>query len=446
MSEFPGQMNRLEREDTLPHFGVLAFKGPGHLNPLIALSRKLADRGHRVTFFHDAQLEDSIRPHGLGFFAVAASGEASSEGVPAGRREKPSSAIPVLRYRIRRTTNDMERFLHNSPQPMVRAGVDALIVDELALAGPTIAEMLRLPYFVISTSVPLNFGWSVRRGIGPSPSLFDRLQSALLEVSALRMKGPVRRRLDHFRRQAGLGPIRRIKQAFPELAHITQLPQCMDFPRLALPPTFHYTGPFVDETARIPVEFPWNQLDGRRPIIYASLGTTLKSEPATFRLIAQACDGLDVQLVMSLGGRRNPGMFRDLPGTPILVREAPQLDLLRRTEAVITHAGANTVFETLMQGRPMIAIPETFDQPAIAARIAWLGAAIVLPPRNLSAEKIRTALSTVLSDPSYRDAARGLQSRILSVRGLDRAADLIEHALECHGGSRIRAVAERIPS
>lgn len=417
----------------MSHIGVLSYKGAGHLNPLIALSRELAGRGHRVTFFHDAELEDRIRPHGLGFVAVAAFGEDSSEVTPTSREEKPTFAIPLLCYRIRRTANEMERFLRKSPQALVRAGVDALIIDELALAGPTIAEMLRLPYFIISTSVPHIFGWSVPRGIGPLPSLFVRVQSALLEVSAFRMKGPVRRRLDHFRRQAGLGSIRRIKRVFPELAYITQLPQCIDFPRPALPPTFHYTGPFVDETTRPLVQFPWDQLDGR-PMIYASLGTTLKSRPGTFRLIAQACDGLDAQLVMSLGGCRDPGLLRDAPGAPIIVREAPQLDLLRRAEAVITHAGANTVFETLLQGKPMIAIPEMFDQPAIAARIARLGAAIVLQPCNLSAEKIRSALSTLLSDSSYRNAARGLQGTLISVHGLKRAADLIEQALKNHDG------------
>lgn len=415
----------------MSHFGVLSYKGTGHLNPLITLSRQLATRGHRATFFHDAELEARIRPYGVEFAPIVTSSDDSGGGTRARHRQKPSSAILLLRYRIRRTINDMERFLRETPQALTRAGVDALIIDELALAGPTIAEMLRLPYFIISTSVPHNFGWSAPRRVGPPKSIFTRVQSALLEVSALQMKGPVRRRLDTIRRQAGLGPIRQIKEVFPELAHITQLPQCMDFPRSGSPSTFHYTGPFVDDAARLSVEFPWEQLDGR-PVIYASLGTTLKSAPDTFRLIAEACDGLGVQLVISLGGRRDPEIFRDLPGAPLIVRDAPQLELLKKAKVVITHAGPNTVFEALMQGKPMIAIPKTFDQPAIATRIAWLGTAIVLRPDKLSAEKIRAALSTVLNDPSYRSAARGIQARIHSARGLERAADLIEQALNNH--------------
>lgn len=413
----------------MSHFGVLSYKGTGHLNPLITLSRQLVARGHRVTFFHDTELETRIRQHGLDFYPISTASDGSGEDTCSSRRQKPSSAIPVLRYRIRRTINDMERFLREAPQALTRVGVDALIVDELALAGPTIAEMLRLPYFVISTSVPHNFGWFAPRRIAPRKSIFNRLQNALLEISVFRMRGPVRRRLDNFRWQAGLGPIRHIKRVFPELAHITQLPQCLDFPRLGLPSTFHYTGPFVDETVRLSMEFPWNRLDGR-PIVYASLGTTLKGDPAIFRFIAEACNGLGLQLVIALGGRRDPAMFHDMPGTPLIVRNAPQLELLKKAEIVITHAGSNTVFETLMQGKPMIAIPKTFDQPAIAARLTRLGAAIVLRPEKLSVQKICSALVTLLSDPSYRNAARGIQAKICSVHGLEQAADLIEQALE----------------
>lgn len=415
----------------MSHFGVLSYKGTGHLNPLITLSRQLVARGHKVTLFHDAELEARICSQGLAFVSIATSRDHSREDTRAGRRHKPSSAIPLLRYRIRRTVADMERFLRETPRALTRAGVDALIIDELALAGPTLSEMLRLPYFVISTSLPHNFGWSAPSRIAPPKSILTRVQNALLEISVFRMRGPVRRRLDRFRRQAALGPIREVRNSFPELAHITQLPECLDFPRSDLSPNFHYTGPFVDETARLSMAFPWDQLDGR-PVIYASLGTTLKSEPATFRLIAEACDGLGVQLVISLGGRRDPDIFHDLPGKPLVVRDAPQLELLKKAEIVITHAGPNTVFETLMQGKPMIAIPKTLDQPAIAARLARFGAAIVLRPGKLSAQEIRSALAKILQDPSYRNAARALQARIQSARGLEKAVNLIEDAMEDH--------------
>lgn len=115
-----------------------------------------------------------------------------------------------------------------------------------------------------------------------------------------------------------------------------------------------------------------------------------------------------------------------------MVRNAPQLELLKRADIVITHAGPNTVFETLMQGKPMIALPKTFDQPAIAVRLERAGVAEVLRVKGLSAEKIRGALVKVLTDSRYRDAARELQTEIRSEDGLERAVSIIERALERH--------------
>jgi MGT family glycosyltransferase len=135
-----------------------------------------------------------------------------------------------------------------------------------------------------------------------------------------------------------------------------------------------------------------------------------------------------VQLAISLGGRRDPATFRDLPGNPLVVSNAPQLELLKRAEIVITHAGPNTALESLLQGKPMIAIPKAFDQPAIAERLEWLGVAEVLPATKLSVEQIRTALLKIMNEPRYRASAQALQKKIRAAHGLERAVHVIEQA------------------
>lgn len=413
----------------MPHFGVLSYKGTGHLNPLIALSRQLVARGHRVTLFQHPELEEYVRGRGLEFSAIAIPGSSSTGQHQGGTNQRrPRTRIGEIAYRLRRIEGDMEAFLREYPAAIREAGVNTLIMGEISLSGPTLAEILRLPYFIVSTSIPHNFGWDAPRSIASPGSYMDRLQKELLEVSVLRMKGPVGRSLDRYRRNIGLGSIRNIEKTFPELAHITQWPQCLDLPRSVLPTNFFYTGPFVDEAGRAFVEFPWSRLDGR-PLVYASLGTTRKSGTAIFHRIAEACSRLDLQLVISLGGRRDPALLSDLPGKPLVVGNAPQLELLKRAQIVISHAGPNTVLETLMEGKPLLALPMALDQPAVAARLAALGVAEVLPADNRSTEQLRTALLKVQNDPSYRNAALKLQSEMQSLCGLERAADIIEEAL-----------------
>jgi zeaxanthin glucosyltransferase len=414
------------------HFGVLSYKGTGHLNPLIALSQQLIARGHRVTFFQHPELEQRLRERGLGFFPVEIPGlPGSKRGQLKTGRRKAAASIWEICGRLNRTSAEMQAFLREYPAAIRAARVDVLIISEISLAGPTVAEMLRLPYFIVSTSIPHNFGWEAPRSIAASSSWLEHLQRKLLEVSILRMTGPIRRSLDRYRRQVGLGSIRRIGKTFPELAHLTQWPRCLDIPRAELPANFFYIGPFVDRAGRASVEFPWERLDGR-PVVYASLGTTRRGDPTIFHRIAEACHGLDLQLVISLGGRRDPALFTGLPGNPLVVENAPQLELLNRAEIVITHAGPNTVLETLMEGKPMLALPITLDQPAVAACLARLGAAKVLSTNGRSAQQIRAALVKVQKDSHYLDAAQKLQTQIRSLRGLDRAADIIERTLAKH--------------
>jgi zeaxanthin glucosyltransferase len=156
----------------MSHFGVLSFKGTGHLNPLIALSGRLVARGHRVTFLQKPELEERVRQHGLKFSPIGLCN--SSSGGQGGRdQQRAPSGIAALRCGIRRNAGYMEMFLWDAPDVLVRAGVDTLLMDEIALSGPTLAEMLRLPYFVVSTSVPHNFGWTASRRIAQPSSAFD---------------------------------------------------------------------------------------------------------------------------------------------------------------------------------------------------------------------------------------------------------------------------------
>jgi zeaxanthin glucosyltransferase len=413
------------------HFGVLSFTGTGHLNPLIAVAQGLKSRGHRVTFFEKTKIEERVRHAGLEFVPIGTKTDPKQEAPPAAR-PGIRSEISMLRFNLKRVTRDIMHYLAETPSAISSAGVDALLINEVALTGPTVAQMLGLPYFLISTSVPHHFGWQAtswftgRRYIS-SPVAW--LQSALLEISALRMHGPIRRALDKYRREIGLGPIRDLPRAHACLAHITQLPECLDLPHRSLHGSFYYTGPWVSSTARPHVDFPWDRLDGRS-IVYATFGTTRNAQEPVLRMISEACQDLDLQLVISLGNRFEPQKFSGLPGNPLIVKFAPQLDLLKIAQLVITHGGANTSLEALTEGKPMVVIPLAYDQPAVAARLERLHVAEVLPVMRLATSRIRSAVVRVLNDARYRNAAQTIRSKILSIHGEKRAADIIAVEME----------------
>jgi len=412
------------------HFGVLSSAGTGHLNPLIALSQELVSRGHRVTFFDKLKLKSRVVEAGLEFAPIA--GKALNSHCRPVVEEGLWNEVAATCANLARIRGELEEFLENTPGAVRCAGVDALLVDEISLSGPTIAQMLRLPYFVISTSIPHQLGWrssSWLTGYRYSSSCVSWLQGVFLELSVSRMRGPLRRWLDIYRRRLDLGPMRSIRKEYPWLAQITQLPRCLDLPRRSVPAALHYAGPFVRQKGRPDTAFPWDRLDGR-PLIYASLGTTRSLRPSVLRMIAEACCDLDAQLVISLGNRISVDSLAELPGQPIVAEFAPQLQLLKLARVVITHGGANTVLETLLEGKPMVVIPLAYDQPAVAARVARTGAGMVLPVMRISAGRIRNAIARVLTERRFCEASQEIQRKLRMIRGTEMAADLVETALE----------------
>ncbi len=174
--------------------------------------------------------------------------------------------------------------------------------------------------------------------------------------------------------------------------------------------------------------FPFEQLTGQ-PLIYASMGTVQNRLLDVFKIIASACEGLDAQLVISLGGSATPESLPSLPGNPIVVGYAPQLELLPKATLTITHAGMNTTLESLSNGVPMVAIPVANDQPGVAARIAWTGVGEMVSLKELSVPKLRSAIVKVLTQESYKQRAIEMQEAIGRSGGVKRAADIIEQAV-----------------
>jgi MGT family glycosyltransferase len=144
--------------------------------------------------------------------------------------------------------------------------------------------------------------------------------------------------------------------------------------------------------------------------------------------MAEACAGLDLQLVISLGGGQDPALLGDLPGDPVVVGYAPQLELIQQSALTISHGGLNTVLESLTRGVPMVVLPVAYDQPGVGARVEWSGVGRSIPVGRLTADRLRDAVRSVLGDPTYRARAGRLRSSIEAADGLNRAADLIEGA------------------
>jgi zeaxanthin glucosyltransferase len=414
----------------MTHFGIVTPPVSGHLDPFGALGRELEARGHQVTLIHMADLEAKAAQERIRFCAIGA------QDHPAGflPRFKEHLAqlegLPALRYTVKTICLTTEMLCREMPDAARRLKIEALLVDQTEPAGACIAEHLGIPFVTVCNALMLN-----REPAVPPPFTswtyqsagWARLRNHLGYFMWDRFMAPVLQTVQTYRRRWGLPPWRTLAESFSTRLQISQEPAALEYPRPTLPKNFYYVGPLRSPRSQ-PIAFPWDRLDGR-PVIYASLGSLQGGKAQIFQCIVEACKGVDAQLVLSHGGSLPPPIVERLAQECLVVPYAPQTELLARAQLTICHAGLNTVLDSLSHDVPLVTIPITYEQPAIARRVQWAGVGRSVPLRRLSVPRLRRAIREVLKDPVYRQQASRIAHSIRVAGGAPRAAALIEQAV-----------------
>ena len=414
----------------MTHFGVICPPFPGHINPMAALGRELQSRGHPITFVQIPDVESLVRSEGLKFWPIGQSAYRPGELAKVFAQLGKLSGIEALRYSVNFCQQVSAIICQDAPGAIQAAGIEALLVDQLEPAGETVAEFLGIPFICVccaqaihrKAEVPPFFtAWSYQN------TWWARLRNQAAYYLLDRSSQPIQQVLNEYRRQWKLPLYHKLYASCSRLAQISQQPAAFDFPCANLPEHFHYTGPLRNSSPRA-VTFPFERLTGQ-PLIYASLGSVQNTKQEIFYCIAAACEGLDVQLVISHGGGMNAEAVQGLPGSPLVVEYAPQLEVLAKARLTITHGGLNTVLDSLKLGVPLVAIPITYEQPGTGARIKWTGTGEVIPLTRLSIPGLLAAIQRVLMEDSYLDNAFRLKQVIGQSGGVKRAADIVEQAV-----------------
>ena len=87
------------------------------------------------------------------------------------------------------------------------------------------------------------------------------------------------------------------------------------------------------------------------------------------------------------------------------------------------------MLDSLAAGVPLITIPITYEQPAIARRVERTGVGATIPFAGLREEALRDLARRILNSAEYYNAAQRMAASIASAGGVNRAADIVLTAL-----------------
>jgi UDP:flavonoid glycosyltransferase YjiC (YdhE family) len=163
--------------------------------------------------------------------------------------------------------------------------------------------------------------------------------------------------------------------------------------------------------------FPWNDIRDTSQLIYCGFGSQIARYPEAPRVIQaimEACSRLpSCQLVVAAGDLLASLNSVPIPPDTVLVRTAPQLDLLARAKLFITHGGPAGVKEGIMSGVPMLVIPFDLDQPGNACRVEYHSLGLCCPPTDCDPQTIRYLLSDISSNRHITNGMNRMQAIFL---------------------------------
>jgi zeaxanthin glucosyltransferase len=194
-----------------------------------------------------------------------------------------------------------------------------------------------------------------------------------------------------------------------------------------LPAAHAFLGSSVRDEALDADAAAWLARDAGRPLTVVSFGSFLSARSDVLARVAAALRDLEVRVALATGSA-DPAALGPLPVDWLVRPFLPQVALVRHAAVAITHAGNNGVTEALTHGVPLLVLPFSTDQFAIAADLERAGLGIAADPNFVTEAAIRDAIVCLLADP-YRGAAAALGSRLSADPGPHRARRAVTEML-----------------
>jgi len=387
---------------------IIYFSLPlhGHLNPTIVLFKELMRRGHEVLFYSTEEYREKIEAAGIPFRAYNNNS-----------RDEEEISRHIGRFANKLVEITASELPYNLPI-IEKEAPDLVIHDCYAIWGKLVAKKLNVPAISIFTTLMFSKKMAIAYPRAYVPMLADVILSGKYSIDAI-----LRYQLLALKYRVipdGIDTFLFSKEKLNLVltsSYFQPLSETFD-------KTFTFTGPMIaprNDNANFLTKLPTD-----KKLIYISLGTLFNDNLTLFRLFIDSLAHTPHQIILSLGQNIRLSDLPKIPSNFIIKPYVPQLAVLQKADLFITHAGMNSINESLYYGVPMILIPQMFEQKLNALRVQQLGAGIHMDNHVVTKEKLLHAVDSILKNKKFYTHAQKLQKTLHDAGGFKKAADIIE--------------------
>jgi MGT family glycosyltransferase len=391
-----------EKEHAMAVYVFLPYPASGPVNPTLAIAQGLVDRGQTVIYYLPEAWAETVRATGALF------------------RPYESRLAPSLSTKEPQQAQESRQVLPQILEQIRADAPDVIVHDPFSAWTSILVRILAVQAVFLHSSYPMNEHFNVAKLMADLPGararvramreIIDKENAALAAVCGSYHVAPV-----EYQQLASCA----------EQLNIVFIPRAFQPAGETFDERYLFVGPSLRPRSKTPL-FPFERLSAERPLLYISLGSLFTNQPTFFRQCFEAFGKLPWQVVLSVGNQVQVESLGPIPENFLLAAYVPQLEILPRAGAFVTHGGVNSAMESLYYGVPMVAIPqETMDQAVTARRLVELGLSIALSKAEVTAETLCRAVERLVNDEAIHQKVGDMQRLAHEAGGYQRAVEAL---------------------
>lgn len=401
----------------------------GHLLATMGLSKSLQQRGHVVHYIGILDIKKTVVEQGFEFHSIL------ENQFPKGFREKfkkdhrnrvhyskvtffdcVEKELPILFERIKPQGIIMSTYL--SLEALLihyRYGINPVIF--MPVINSLLANDFRLGFDALR-----NKRYDVFQEYRNFNTTLKDKKPSLLK----RIFGGGKKKIDKDEYREFISPLEHFKQ-------IIACPEQFELPG-HVRNNVHYIGPCIrnktDASATL-----LEELKGKnKKIVYVSMGSQTER-------IHQVCEALyskifllmsdpamsDYHAVLSSASVASRADSISIPENITIVPWIDALEILEISSAIITHGGLGLIKESIYYGVPMIVLPDKYDQPLNAERVAYHQLGVQDDLITVTVDSLKSHLQKVTTDQNIREKLQEMKAIFRRKDELQEGAILLEN-------------------
>lgn len=183
-------------------------------------------------------------------------------------------------------------------------------------------------------------------------------------------------------------------------------------------PFRHYIGFMPDEKRmeiadttyfKVDAEIRKKLKDSNGTLLYCSFGSVRSEDTRAVNTFLQklvrVVDGANCVLIISATSIHHDSDLKEIPDNVYVLKAAPQLEILERTDVFITHGGLNSIKESIYAGVPMLIYPphSVYDTMGNSTRVVHYKLGLRGDIRLDTEEEISDKIEELINNDAFKE-------------------------------------------